>query len=258
MINLEELDLHLVVDYENRFIDGYNLKHNIINHLPRVNKFLFNIRSYLHLNDQVYLTLNEDCQQSFNDFKNNKIISCIDYFLDLKIGQCHIYSYPYKAKYYGYITNNFPGGLFKYVRQVSLYDEQPFEHEFFVKIAKSFPLMEELTIHNKKPQKNKSYEQSKYDRRHLPLIQYPCLDVIELSSAHDDYVEQFLLDTQTSIIKTINIQVSFTTLDRVTHNFTRDTTRINCGKLLSIYIPRDISISTQLTDYLPHTEIYRI
>ncbi|CAF3798493.1 unnamed protein product, partial [Rotaria sordida] len=179
MINLEELDLHLVVYREKRFIDGYDLKYNIINNLLRLNKFVFNIRSRLPLNDQVYLSSNEDCQLSFNDFKNNKIISCIDYFPDRKEGQCHIYSYPYQAKYYEYITNNFPDGLFKYVREVSLYDEHPFEHEFFVKIAKSFPFMEQLTVNNEKPQKNKFDEQSKDDNRHLSVIQYPYLSVVQ-------------------------------------------------------------------------------
>ncbi|CAF1576800.1 unnamed protein product [Rotaria magnacalcarata] len=74
-------------------------------------------------------------------------------FIDHKEGQCHTYSYLSQAKYYEYITNNFPGGLFKYVREVSLYDERPFEHEFLVKIAKSFPFMERLTVYNDKPQK---------------------------------------------------------------------------------------------------------
>ncbi|CAF3366342.1 unnamed protein product [Rotaria socialis] len=258
MANLEQLDLHLVVHCEKRFVDGYNLKYNIINRLLQLNKFLFNIRSCLYLNDQICLLSNEDCQHSFNDFKNNKIISCVDYFQVFKHGQCHIYSYPYRAKTYEYITNNFPGGLFQYVREVSLYDDRPFEHEFFVKIAKSFPFMEQLTIYNRKPQKNKSYEQSKYDNQHLSPIQYPYLSVLELLSAHDDYVEQFLLDIKTSIIRTVNVQVLLSTLDRITQSFTRDATRINCGKLFSIYVPRDMSISTQLKDYFPHTKICTI
>ncbi|CAF4289578.1 unnamed protein product, partial [Rotaria socialis] len=77
MINLEELDLHLVVYCEKRSIDGYDLKYNIINNLLRLNKFIFNIRSRLSINDQVYLSSNEDCQLSFNGFKNNKIITQI-------------------------------------------------------------------------------------------------------------------------------------------------------------------------------------
>ncbi|CAF4354321.1 unnamed protein product, partial [Rotaria magnacalcarata] len=204
MVNLEELDLHLVVHCEKRFVDDYNLKYNIINHLFQLNKLLFNIRSCLYLNDQVYSLPNEDCQHSFNDFKNNKIISCVDYFPDFKHDQCHIYTYTYRAKTHEYITNNFPGGLFKYIREVSLYDDRLFEHEFFVKIAESFPFMEQLTIYNRKPQKNKFYEQSNYDNQHLSPIQYSYLSVLELFSAHDDYVEQFLLDIKTSLIRTVN------------------------------------------------------
>ncbi|CAF1524954.1 unnamed protein product [Rotaria sordida] len=170
MNNLEELDLHLVVYCEKRFIDGYDLKYNITNHLLKLKKFLFNIRSRLPLNEQVNLLSNKDCQFSFNDFKNNKIISCVDYFQSRKEGDCHIYLYPYQAKHYEFITNNFLDGLFKYVREVSLYDERPFEHEFFLKIAKSFPLMERLTVNNDKPQKNQFDELSKDDNRHLSVI----------------------------------------------------------------------------------------
>ncbi|CAF3982063.1 unnamed protein product, partial [Rotaria magnacalcarata] len=42
----------------------------------------------------------------------------------------HIYSYPYKLNYYDDITNNLPGGILKYVRKLSLFNEHPFEHEF--------------------------------------------------------------------------------------------------------------------------------
>ncbi|CAF4918167.1 unnamed protein product, partial [Rotaria sp. Silwood1] len=193
IFNLEELDLDLVVWSEKRFIDGYDLKSNIINHLLRLNKFLFNIRSCLSLNEQISLSSNKGCQLSFKDFKHNKVISCIDYFSAQQQGQCHVYSYPYQATYYESITNNFSCGLFKSVCEVSLYDERPFEHEFFMKIAKSFPFMQKLTLYN-----NKFDEQSKDDNRHLSIIEYPYLTHLDLNDAHDEYAEQFLLDIKTS------------------------------------------------------------
>ncbi|CAF4317297.1 unnamed protein product, partial [Rotaria sordida] len=51
-------------------------------------------------------------------------------------------------KFYEQITNNFPGGFYPYVRIVSLYDEHPFEHEFFLQMALAFPLMSRLTLIN--------------------------------------------------------------------------------------------------------------
>ena len=82
------------------------------------------------------LPSNEDIQHTFKDFKDNQIISCVDYFQEIRrpYSECHIYSYPYRMNYYENISNNFPDGLFKNVHRVSLFDECSFEHEFFIQI----------------------------------------------------------------------------------------------------------------------------
>ncbi|CAF3857448.1 unnamed protein product [Rotaria sordida] len=140
MLNLEKLDLHLNnVVHDKGFIDGNNLKENIINYMPQLNKFTFNIRSFKPSPNIINLPSNEDIQHTFKEFKNNQIISCVDYFQKRQCGCCHVYSYPYRMKYYDNITNNFPGGLLKYVQTVQLYDDYPFEYEFFRRIAQSFP-----------------------------------------------------------------------------------------------------------------------
>ena len=65
-------------------------------------------------------------------------------------------TWAYQWKMYNDITNNFRDGLFINVTQISLYDEHPFEYEFFLRISKSFPFIKELTIFNLKAQQNKS------------------------------------------------------------------------------------------------------
>ncbi|CAF1365554.1 unnamed protein product [Rotaria sp. Silwood1] len=60
------------------------------------------------------------------------------------------------------------GGIFKYVCTASLLDECSFEHEFFLRIAQSFPFMEELTVRNQKRQINKTFRKSK----NLSIIKY--------------------------------------------------------------------------------------
>ncbi|CAF4433860.1 unnamed protein product [Rotaria magnacalcarata] len=74
-----------------------------------------------------------------------------------------------KLNYYDDITNNLPGGILKYVRKVSLFDEHPFEHEFFLRIAQSFSMMENLTVQ------------------------------LDLIHTYKDYHAQFLLDTKTCL-----------------------------------------------------------
>ncbi|CAF4758939.1 unnamed protein product, partial [Rotaria sp. Silwood2] len=194
---------------------------NIIDYLPRLNQFQFNIRSTMLLKNQIDLPSNEDIQYTFKDFLNNKIISCVNYFLENNQGQCHIYSYPYTMRRYENIANNFPGGLFTCVYEVSLYDEHPFEHEFFIRIQKSFPFMKRLAIINKKAQKYKQRKKLKNINQDLFVIKYSHLKRLILDEAHDDYVEQFLLDTKTCLPYGVDLYVDYKPLKRVTYNFKR-------------------------------------
>jgi hypothetical protein len=226
MINLEKLHLCLKIWGRNSFIHGNNLKRNIINHMPQLNQFTFNIHSTVRLHDLISLLSNEDIQHTFNDFQNNKIISCVDYFSEMERDQCHIYSYPYELKEYHQITNNFPGGIFKHVREISLFDERPFEHEFFFQISQSFPLMNKLTLINDKPQNHKRNGKSDDDNQHLSIIEYPHLSHLNLDEALDDYIEQFLVYTKTWLPNSVYLSVHYQVLKRVTEHFKRNTTRI--------------------------------
>ncbi len=225
MSNLKKLALNLHIDCREIevFVDGNNLKKNIISHMPRLNDFVFNIRSIISLHNQMYLPSNEDIQRTFTSFKNHQVISRVDYFSKDKSGHCHIYTYPYTMTYYENITNNFPGGLFKNVYDIELLDERSFEHTFFIRIAQAFPFLKYLTISNRHPQNDKTQDVS--------IIEYPHLITLHLLSVHEDYAEQFLFDTKTCLPSNINLIIDHDLLERVTHNFTRDATRINYSKV---------------------------
>jgi hypothetical protein len=123
-----------------------------------------------------------------------------------------------------------PGGLFECVRELSLFDERPFEYEFFFKFLNHFHLWKKLTLINEKPQNDKRSN----DNQHLSNIEYPHLSQFNLIEAHDDYIEQFLVDTKTCLPNSIYPSVDYQLLKRVTKHFTRNTTRINCTKLHSL------------------------
>ncbi len=137
-------------------------------------------------------------------------------------------------KFYNNITNNFRDGLFKYVSEVSLYDERPFEHEYFLRIAQSFPFLKDLTIINQMLQYDKQCIKSKNHNQDLSIIRYPHLIRLRFTTAHDDYVEQFLVNTKMSLPNNVYLSVYYQSLKRVTHSFTRNTTRINGAKLTSL------------------------
>ncbi|CAF4451789.1 unnamed protein product [Rotaria socialis] len=79
-------------------------------------------------------------------------------------------------KHYEPVTNNFPDGLYPYVRVVSLHDEYPFEHEFFSRIVQSFPFMQKLSIANRHGQNHKQSYKLMNDHQNLSIIKYNCLD----------------------------------------------------------------------------------
>ncbi|CAF4366289.1 unnamed protein product [Rotaria magnacalcarata] len=162
MFNLEELSLYVKICDKNTFVDGNDLKKNILNNMSRLKKFQFYIRSTTGVLNQINIPSNEDIQYTFKYFHNNHIISYVDYFTDTQRGQCHIYSYPYTLNEYYKITNNFPGGLNKCVTKISLYDERPFEYKFFLRIAQSFPYLKKLIIENMKPQNGKQSDDIRY------------------------------------------------------------------------------------------------
>jgi hypothetical protein len=220
--------------------------------MTRLKKFTFNIRSIIPLDNQINFLSNEYIENTFRNFQYNQVICCVDYFSESENGQCHIHSCPYIWKEYNNITNHFPGGLFKCVREISLFDERPFEHEFFLRISQSFPLMEILTLINQKQQKNKQCKKSKDDNQHLSIIKYPHLTELHLREVHEDYIEQFLVHTKTCLPNNVYLFTDHQLLIKVTHNFTRDTTRFNCSKINYLYYDTT-QHPKHFKDYFLHT-----
>ena len=254
MTNLESLTLSLSIEEQDKFIDSLNLTRNILSHMPHLNQFLFNIRSFVSFDNQLQLPSNDEIQQSFRNCTDYQVVSYVDYFPSNKTGQCCVYTYPYRMLHFDGITNSFPGGTFKYTRYVRLVDERPFEHTFFLRIAQAFPSLEQLDMKNFEPQKCKDDQDSNNNNGHLPIIEYPHLTALQLLDVHDDYAEQFLLHTRTCFSNPIHLFIGYDTIQRATHNFTRDATRVNCGKIKWLCIPRRSPLPKHFNLYFPHVE----
>lgn len=255
MLNLEHLFLYIVASQKKGFINGNNLKRNVVTYLPRLKRFSFNIRSITREWNQIDTSSNEAMQKTFKDFKDQQIVSCVNIFPEEEKAHCHVYSRPYTIRCYDDIANNFQGGLFPTVRDVSLYDELPFEHEFFLQITHSFPMMEKLTVTNQKPQRVKLCRKSIGDHEEMSIIKYPHLIDVSLYEAHEDYLEEFLDDTRTCLPNGICLHVTYNSLQRVTHNFTRKSTQANCRKVDYLFLYDDFEMNESLKDYFPLTEI---
>ncbi|CAF2143390.1 unnamed protein product [Rotaria magnacalcarata] len=251
MSNLEELGLSFTTTVKETFIDGNNLKQNILNQMSQLKHFTFDIRSVMFIKNQMNLPSKEDIQETFIDLQYTKIISCVDYFREYKRGLCHIYSYPFLMRRFKDVTNNFAGGLYPYVRVVTLYDEHPFEHEFFIRISQSFPCMEKLIINNRYGQNQKESYKLMNDKSNLSIAKYYNLIDLHIDEAHDDYIDEFLCNTKTYFQNNILLDIDYKVLQRVTDNFTRDDTRINCTKINELVLFGKLECSKALQDYFP-------
>ncbi|CAF1329577.1 unnamed protein product [Rotaria sordida] len=230
MINLEEFHIHFIKTTL-PIIDEHILKVEFIDNIPKLKKFIFNIGSLTYLGNQHYLSSNENIKHSSKKFQNSEMISNIDYFERTRLLYSHIYSHPYTWDFYHHISNNFRGGLFKSVRIISLFDEQPFEHDFFLLIAQSFPYFSRLILRNNEIQKNINCQQ-------IP-IKYNNLLNIDLIQSHDNYIEEFLNNNKTCLLNGIYLNISYKSLLRQTNNFTKDEYRTNCSKINYLKLKND-------------------
>jgi hypothetical protein len=248
MINLEELSLYFGSSY-GAIIDRDYLENNILNYITRLNKFTFYIRSVIPRNAPVNSPSNADIQNGFKNLKINEVISCVDHFSKSDCSYYHIYSCPYTWTFFNNITNNFLGGLFKCVREISLHDERPFEYEFFLRIAQSFPFMEKLNLNNHQPQQKEDVQPV--------LISYHYLTKLDLIEAHVDYVKQFLNNTKTCLSTNIHLHVHYDCLALATDDFTKDKTKINCPKIIDLAENDDeIKHLSKLKNFFPYAKIY--
>ena len=256
MSNLEKLGLFLSIYVEERFFDGNHLKQNILYPMSQLKQLTFDIRSVMYIRNVINLPSKEDIQRTFIGFHYPDIVSCVDYFRERESAQCHVYSYPCLMPYYDDITNNFPGGFFPCVRVVSLYDEVPFEHEFFMRIVRSFPFMENLSLMNRKSQNHKQFSESISQNQHISIVEYCYLTELDMDQVHDDYIEEFLLYSKTSFKNNILLHVDYKSLERVTHNFTREDTRMNCAKIKEMFLSGQKKYSKSIEDYFPFAKIH--
>ncbi|CAF3431310.1 unnamed protein product [Rotaria sp. Silwood1] len=163
----------------------------------------------------------------------------------------------------------FDGGIFKSVREVSLFDERPFEHEFFLQIAQSFPFLEKLCVRNYERQMYKECSKSINGKQHLSIIKYPYLKQLNIICPCKDYHEQFLFDTKTCLPFDVRVSMYYKRVKQMTCNFTSNGTRNNCAKMnyANLYIGIKIvgdpenfcgetrELSEDIKSYFPRTQI---
>jgi hypothetical protein len=246
MINLEELALQLsVIRAERTYIDGNHLYEEVLNYLPRLNKFMFNIHTNIINTDiKIDLPSNDDIRNSFIKRGFQSVGTWAEKTLKNNEGNCHVYSLPYPFRDFLFMSSCFQGGKFDKVRMLMMLDRYPFEYKLFKIISEDFPFLQKLVILNFRAQENDQHHSS-------ALITFNHLLKLNLIHVHEDYVTQFLSERNTRLPCLTNLKIRYDTLAGVTNNFTNDETRLNCAKIKSLYAC-DLTVRSQNFDsYFP-------
>jgi hypothetical protein len=248
---LEELTLRLTVNNRSTFIDSTQLNNEILIYMPRLQTFTFNIVTFTSVISEANRQITDGVQHTFYNENSHQLVFYIDHY-PRKKARSHIFSIPYILNDLLDISSNFPGGSFTSVRDVSLMDLHcGFEHDFFVHIARCFPLLTRLYILNLVPQKRKRAHQSNKNDQTSMIVEFPHLTNLTIFQGCIDYTEQFLVDTNTRLPRLIELKVCYKQLAIVTENFTRDATRHNCANIERLIFDKSMGHSKEFYRYFP-------
>jgi len=248
MSNLEELTLNIRIEHRTRFVDGTQINSEILVHLPQLYKFTFHISTKVEQQHLVHHLSDDDIQRTFANVRYQQAGCFLTHYSSST--KCDIFSLPFMFDRFE-IGITFPCIIFAHVIQLAVYDEVPFEHEFFLRITRSFPLLKVLHVSNSTSQLHVPSNQSSNDNQMHSIVEYPYLISLRLSCVHINYVEQFLNETETHLPRLTELIVDDNQLTIVTENFTRNGTRFNCAKVKQLMTRKPLAHSKDLYIYFP-------
>ena len=227
MSHLEKLTLYLCIKNRRRYIDHTHLRHEIIFHMPYLHSFTFYISTYIEFVDSTGYTSLQDIQQININHKHQSMATIIHHIIDYQT-ICSIFSLPFPFDRLHDIGNLFPDTIFNKVTHLMVHDIVAFNHEFFIRVARSFPLLTHLHLIN-------SAQQSSSNSQTYSIIEYPHLVSLDVRFAHMNYIEQFLSERKAYVPRLTELTVIFNELAMVTNNFTREELRNNCGNVKRLF-----------------------
>ncbi|CAM4974203.1 unnamed protein product [Rotaria socialis] len=252
---LEQLTLYVHVKGRNRVLDGTCVQRDILDYMPQLHSFTFYIGTYVDTIGLSYKLSNEDIRRTLTNIGQQHATSIVNYVSTDKAA-CSIFSLPFAFDYLEHLGNVFPNIVFSYVTYLLVEDDDPFKHEFFIRIARSFPLLKYLRIFN--IESAVLYDHTTFELGNSgshSIVEYYHLTSLDVRYGHRDYVEQFLNETKTYAPCLTELGVVDIHLKTVTKNFTRDETRHNCVKIKRLFTLGSLDHSRDFCLYFPSLQI---
>ncbi|CAF3808295.1 unnamed protein product [Rotaria magnacalcarata] len=250
MLYLEHLTLYLCIKDQHRITDGTRVQDDILAHMSQLHSLTFYISTYIDSGELRHNISREHIQQTFINIGQQNATTIVNR-LSRSVVECSIFSLPFAFDYLGSLGNTFPNIIFNYVTYLVVEDKDAFRHEFFVRIARSFPLLKDLRIFNIELQLSSDCTLSSDHSQSYSMIEYPHLTSLDVGYSHRDYLEQFLNETKACVPCLTKLKVSPRHLKIVTKNFTREETRRNCANIKQLITLQPLDDSQDYYHYFP-------
>lgn len=251
MSNLEKLTLYLLIKDRDQFIDDAHLENEIIAYMPRLHSFNIYIATEYYTVDSFPCLSTRNNQLTIENIRQQQIAKIIN-TTSYSTRVCHIFSLPFLFDRIEDIGNLFPDVIFNNVTYLLVQDLFPFNHQFFIRISKSFPLLKHFRIVNFKCQSSRNTNSHLSDNaQSYERINYPYLTKLNLMCATTDYVEQFLNETKAYVPCLIELSICYNDLRIVTEDFTREQTRRNCACIKKLNMFVTLAHSKDFYSYFP-------
>jgi hypothetical protein len=249
MSHLEELTLNISIENRATFVDGTHIHNEILIHMPQLHTFIFHISTDVEIADGDHRLSYDDIQQTFNKVGYQQVAGIIQY--GIHNGICHVFSLPFSFDRLERTGNTFPTIVFNYVTRLMAHDIVAFKHEFFIRVARSFPLLKNFEVVNFTSQFWDGEKMVFDDTQSYSVVEYPHLTSLDITAVDSDYVDQFLNMTKTYLPCLTTLKVDYNQLARETENFTREATRLNCAKVKWLVLEEPIVHSKDFDLYFP-------
>lgn len=238
MSQLEELTLDLFIENRDTIVDGTHLHDEILLHMPQLKKFIFHICTDCEDIDLSNQLSCNDIQQTFDKIGKKQVACILNSIVDECIG--HVFSLPFSFDRLQWIGNTFPDIIFHFVVFLKIHEVNALQHEFFLRLARSFPLLNELHVTCFEPQ---TWNRKKfhYDNdQSYSIIEFPRLTSLNLFNTDADYLEQFLNKKKTHVPRLIELTPYYSQLLFVMKNFTRESTQHTCAQIQRLILQETI------------------
>ncbi|UJR30211.1 hypothetical protein I4U23_017749 [Adineta vaga] len=248
MLFVEKLTLYLCLKNQNKYIDGASIQHDILDNMPQLQSFTFYIVSSVDMPDLFGKISREDIEKTLTNLRQptTSMITHTVFGTDV----CSIFSLPFEFKCLSDIDNGFPNMIFNNVTSLLVQDVIAFKHEFFIRIARSFPLLKSLSIINFKPQSSYNIDTGTRDKNESnSIIEYPYLTALDTRYAHKHYLEQFLNGTKAFVPCLIELSVESRQLKTVTMDFRRLDIQRTCAKIKRLFLSGSLEHSDEFSIY---------